>query len=595
MRASIVVVMCLAALVWGTLGEGAAPAEAAGPHRSPMHLVLLPDGQRALTANHGADSVSLVDVIAGKVLAEVPSGRKPIAVACSADGKHAAVANLWSGSVALFAVEPGTLRKTGDIEVGIYPRSLAFAPNGDRLYVAVAGDDEVVELDWRKGAVTQRWPAPREPRVIALSRDGKHLAAASSRTAKVYVWDVETRRRLVDHKIDDGFNLHGLAFTPDGKHVVVTHEIRRAFPISRDNIDKGWAIDSRISHIAIDPKGRSSQLALDTRGAAVGDPQAIGWSPDGSVLAVAAAGTHELLVFQAPGISWAAGDPGDFIDPTLDLHGNFHRVPLGGRPTSLAFLKDGRQAAVANHLGDSVQVVDVKARKVVRTIALGGPREPSLARRGEALFHDADRSHHHWFSCHTCHVDGHTNTYSFDTLNDESYGNAKVTPSLHGVTKTAPYTWHGWQKDLGDAVKKSFTDTLFGPEPTAEEVKAVVAYLGTLEAPPRPAKRRGDPEAIRQGKALFEGKAACVRCHHGEYFTSTRNYDVKLEEDGSLFTTWNPPSLRGLWDRGPYLHDGRADTLDEVLDTYHQSERLGGKALTAEERKQLVVFLKSLD
>jgi cytochrome c peroxidase len=192
-------------------------------------------------------------------------------------------------------------------------------------------------------------------------------------------------------------------------------------------------------------------------------------------------------------------------------------------------------------------------------------------------------------------VDGHTNTYSFDTLNDDSYGNAKVTPTLHGVTKTAPYTWHGWQKELGDAVKKSFTETMFGPEPTAEEIKAVVAYLGTLEGPTRPAKRRGDPTAIREGKALFEGKAGCVRCHQGENYTSTHNYDVKLEEDGSPFTTWNPPSLRGLWDRGPYLHDGRADTIEEVLDTYHQPERLGGKPLNPEERKKLVAFLKSLD
>ena len=204
----------------------------------------------------------------------------------------------------------------------------------------------------------------------------------------------------------------------DGKHRP-SHEIRRA-PISRDNIDKGWAIDSRISHIAVDPKGRTSQLALDTRGAAAGDPQALDWSPNGSMLAVTAAGTHELLVFDAPAISWAAGDPGDFIDPALELYGKFHRIPLGGRPTALAFLKDGNQVAVANHLGDSVQVVDVKARKLVRTIALGGPRVPSLERRGEALFHDATRSHHQWFSCHTCHVDGHTNTYTFDTLNDDS-------------------------------------------------------------------------------------------------------------------------------------------------------------------------------
>ena len=64
--------------------------------------------------------------------------------------------------------------------------------------------------------------------------------------------------------------------------------------------------------------------------------------------------------------------------------------------------------------------------------------------------------------------------------------------------------------------------------------------------------------------------------------------------DGSPFALWNPPSLRGVYDRGPFLHDGRADTLEEVLQFLHAPERLGGQALTLAERKDLVEFLKSL-
>jgi cytochrome c peroxidase len=550
-----------------------------------------------LTANHTADSISLVDLKDGKVLAEAACGRKPVAVACTADGKRAAVSNLWSASVTLFDIERAGLARTTDVEVGLLPRSLTFAPDGKTLYVAVAGDDEVIQLDVATRKLVQRWSAPREPRLIALSPDGNYLAAASSRTATVYCWSTETRRLHWQHRIEDAFNLHGLAFAPDGQHVVVAHEVKRAFPISRDNIDKGWAIDSRLTRLALDPKAvpHAWQIALDTRGAAVGDPQALGWAPDGSVLAVAGAGTHEVLLFQSAGIAWSAGDPGDFIDPALELYERFHRVALGGRPTSLVFSRDGKEIIIANQLRDAVQIVDVKARKLVRTIPLGPSTEPSLARRGEALFYDAQRAHHNWFSCHTCHVDGHTNCVTFDTLNDDSYGNPKMTPTLRNVAKTAPYTWHGWQKELGDAVVKSLTETMFGPEPKPDDVKALVAFLGTLEHPPRPAARRGNAEAIRHGKELFAGKAGCARCHQGEQFTSMHNYDVKLEEDGSPFTLWNPPSLRGVWDRGPYLHDGRADTLDEVLDTYHQPERLGGKVLTAEERRHLVAYLKSLD
>src|SRR5204862_4041018 len=129
---------------------------------------------------------------------------------------------------------------------------------------------------------------------------------------------------------------------------------------------------------------------------------------------------------------------------------------------------------------------DLRAGTLPRTIPLGGPAEPSLARRGEALFHDAQRSHHQWFSCHTCHTDGHTCGLTFDTLNDDSYGNPKLTPSLRGVIRTGPWTWHGWQQELAASVEKSLTQTMFGPNPTPAETKALIAFLATLEYPPNP-------------------------------------------------------------------------------------------------------------
>jgi cytochrome c peroxidase len=272
------------------------------------------------------------------------------------------------------------------------------------------------------------------------------------------------------------------------------------------------------------------------------------------------------------------------------------RVELGGRPLTVAFADEGRTAVVANSLRDAVQVVDVPAGKLLRTIPLGAPPgEPSLARQGEALFYDAKRSHHQWFSCHTCHTEGHTSGQLFDTLNDESYGNPKLTPTLHNVTKTAPYTWHGWQKELTAAVEKSLTDTMFGAKPQPGDVPAMIAYLDTLTPAPNPHRPDGvRSEAAERGKVIFESKARCARCHKGELYTSDTNYDLKLGYDGSPFDLWNPPSLLGVWDRGPFMHDGRAETLEQLIEKQHVPEKLGGQALTAEERRDLVAFLKSL-
>jgi cytochrome c peroxidase len=135
---------------------------------------------------------------------------------------------------------------------------------------------------------------------------------------------------------------------------------------------------------------------------------------------------------------------------------------------------------------------------------------------------------------------------------------------------------------------------MYGPKPTADEVRDVVAFLETLDNPPRPALPEERRKAVARGSALFDGKARCTRCHAAPEYTTPRNYDVKLEPDGSPFTLWNPPTLRGLDDRGPFLHDGRALTLEDLLKTDHASEKLGGKPLTPAERADLIEFLRSL-
>src|SRR5262249_31494443 len=98
--------------------------------RSPTDLAILPGGERVLTANQSANSVSLVDLKHGKVLAEMDCGVRPVAVACTRDAKRGAVSNLWSGTITLFEIHSENLKPTRVIQAGAFPRELIFAPHG---------------------------------------------------------------------------------------------------------------------------------------------------------------------------------------------------------------------------------------------------------------------------------------------------------------------------------------------------------------------------------------------------------------------------------------------------------------------------------
>jgi cytochrome c peroxidase len=362
----------------------------------------------------------------------------------------------------------------------------------------------------------------------------------------------------------------------------VTAIAERGFATTQGNIDNGWVTASRLMRVSPGVDAPREAIALDARRAAVGDAEAVAVAPDGNTIAIAAGGTHELLLLTVPLAFVAYGGPGDHIDESTKMR----RVALGGRPVAVVFSPDGKTAVVANWLANALQVVEVGKGALVRTIALGGAEKPSPARQGETLFYDATRSFGQWFSCHTCHVDGHTGGGLFDTFGDGAAGNPKRTPSLRGVTKTGPWTWRGAHKELKASIASSMQTTLRGPKPAEADLDALAAFLGTLE--PAPPRGPADAEAAKRGETVFRAKN-CHTCHAPPLFTTDQSYDVGLGEE------FNPPSLLGVRSRASYLHDGRARTIEELLTKHHRSSKVSGKDdPTAAELADLIAFLKSL-
>jgi len=577
------------------------------PHRSPIALAVSADGTRLLIANQTSGTVSLVDTKSARVLHELKTGDKPAGVALSHDGRRGVVTHWYGYDLATLELKDDKIAVTGRIEVGPEPRGVAMTADGATAFVAVGASNEVVRVDLNAQKVSCRLTVGREPRGIALAPGESRLLVSNARSQSVTI--IDPRAWTVARTIPiDGDNLRQVAISADGKMGYIANMRNRGFATTKNNIDLGWVLGQRLTRVPLDGSTSYATLSLDTQGNASSDAHGVAVSRDLRFVAVSCGGTHEVMIFQTDlkPLPWRPDGSRDLIAPELlKKDGRHRRVIVGGRPTELAFAPDGATLYVANYLADAVQVVDAESAKLVKTIPLGGPKTLSQARRGEIVFHDAVHSFNQWYSCNTCHSDGHTNGLDFDTLNDGRQDlstfhlrSRKKVPTLRRVTKTKPWTWHGWQARLDDAMFESFTKSMQGPKPKPEDVQALVAYLDTLDYPKNPFRQPdgGLTPAAERGKNVFRSAtAACNTCHGGPELTDGKIHEVGLEERDDAYRGYNPPSLRGLYDKDPYLHDGRSKTLRDALSGPHSADNVTGLGeLTAPELDDLIAYLKSL-
>jgi hypothetical protein len=141
------------------------------------------------------------------------------------------------------------------------------------------------------------------------------------------------------------------------------------------------------------------------------------------------------------------------------------------------------------------------------------------------------------------------------------------------------------------------------PDLVSSQLKPLRVYQFSLEAP-EPLAGSFDAGAARRGHAVFNSVAGCARCHVGSTYTDVNtgrlHTAAEVGQDPayvvrSATKLYRTTPLRGLWHppelRGPYFHDGNAETLAEVVDHYVQ---LFGLSLSAQQRADLVEYLKTL-
>ena len=296
--------------------------------------------------------------------------------------------------------------------------------------------------------------------------------------------------------------------------------------------------------------------------------------------------------------------------------------------------------------GDKLRA-EYKRPKVI-AFPKDNPYTAAKARLGKKLYFDTRLSKGHVLSCASCHNPGFAwGDGLAKGVGHEMKQLARRSPTIINAAYGQIFMWDGRAGSLEEQALgpiqadaemalplpellqrlnsipeyKPLFDAAFPGEPiNAKSVgNAIATYERTIVSgfAPFDAWIEGDEKAIsedaKRGFALFNAKAQCSGCHSSWRFTDDSFHDIGLKGDdvgrAKFFEdvpkakfAFKTPGLREISRRGPYMHDGSLATLEAVVDHYNtggieresRSELIKPLALTAQEKSDLVAFLKTL-
>jgi YVTN family beta-propeller protein len=592
---------------------------------SPTALIATKDGGSLFIACPTANRVLRLDLQTRKLSVSLQVSSSPTGLAfspeesklfitCAAPDSKVCVVDLRKGGI----VE--------EIRAGHTAMAPVVSADGKQLFVCNRFNNDVSVIDLQAKKEVRRIPVQREPVAAALTADGKFLlvanclptgrADAETVAAVVSVLDVVVAKVSKELRLPDGSaSLNDIRVSPDGRYAVITHVLSR-YHLPANQLERGWMNENAMTIIGLSGMEILNTVLLDDLDNGAANPWAVAWAENSSRLVITHAGTHEISVIDFPALvaklerlpvfltAAISGDYGSAARVKADvpndltfLTGLRKRILLPQQdrgPRAVAVV--GATAYVANYFSDSLSIVDLAAAAPsVMSIALGPSVELTVARKGEFYFHDATICFQHWQSCSSCHPgDGRTDGLNWDLPND-GIGNPKNTKSLLLAHKTPPVMSLGVRATAEIAVRAGLEHILGSKQP--EEVAvAIDEYLKSLKPVASPSLVNGKlSKAARRGKSVFQ-RAGCADCHPAGLFTDLCQHDVgtcgPFDNPSDKFNT---PTLIELWRTSPYLHDGSAATIRNVLTTRNFHDQHGRTSdLTNPEIEDLCEYLHSL-
>jgi YVTN family beta-propeller protein len=635
-----ILILCLFIFSYfSSLSEGEFSAAALNSYQNQNHhytptsstLAVSPDNSLLVTVNSDSNSISLVDLSELTLMTEITVGIDPRSVAISLDGTKAYVAN--QGSDTLSVVDLILDEVTAEIDVGDRPVGVSISPNGNYLAVSEAGADQVRLLDPQDFSTIDVIMVADRPYGLAFTPDSRHLLITHLLSGdvtfltvdpfKVYLPSVITSvsERTFDEPLDTIAPSSGNSWfldtistwrniAPAPSVVINTTGTRAYLPQTMANgLGYNTSFDTsvfpKVSVLNLDSREHQTteHISLPETDRPVGLPWAAALNQDETELWVVNAASNDVSVI-------------NISDP--DHPGRVANIPVGDNPRGIVFSPDGDRAFANNSLSGTISIIDMAAYTVTGVITTTDiPLPPTLLHGKRLYFSSAppELAQAAWISCNTCHIEGEHDgrTWLLQFLGEVPPGEQPVirrnTTSLLGMIETYPLRWSAEWDESADSefsirfeqfgtglIEGDMHPTLGNPnQGRSYDLDCLAAFIDSLV---NPSRSHNLTEIEQRGKIIFESpQTQCADCHPAPLYTDLQVHDVGTADgDGEWFGPLiDTPTLRFLYDSAPYLHDGSAATLEDVLTSSNPSDQHGVTSiLSAQELDDLVAFLLAL-
>lgn len=612
---------------------------AQAPYQSSTILVE-PNTGRVWNVNTDNNSVSASTAnLASHV--EINVGEHPAALAITQDGSRIIVTN--KGSASLSVISTTTLAVVDTISLPSHSQPHGIVANGNNtVFVVLEGLGTLAQVSLSSGSVTSTLDTDLRLRHLSISHDGSELLVPTYITPQMSgeftsqvdvsvgggrLMRVSTNTLAVSDTITLAYANRGVsdvagpgipnyisapavsanqnfAYVPSKQDNIMAGELRGGAGMNFDQTVRAVTSIVNLQSGTENPGARVHHDNSSIAAAAV-------ISGNGEFLFVALETSREVAIYNIASSSEIA------------------RIDTAGiAPQGLALSANGTQLYIHNFMSRSITQVDISQLLYTRlpsysVVGTQGVVDVDALSAdvllGKQLFYDAadDRlARDNYMSCAACHSEGGDDGRVWDL---SAFGEGlRNTISLigkgsgHGLLH-----WSGNFDEVQDFEGQIrslaggsglMTDTSFNVSEyslgTAKagyssDLDALAAYVESLTTPESSPYRpiAGLSSEAVDGQQLF-AEHNCASCHSGSVTTDSATgvrHNVGTisldsgERLGGFLDGIDTPSLFGLWNTAPYLHDGSAETIKDAIEAH------SGLLLAPGDSDKLEAFLKEID